>query len=198
MNKSKQRRAYDLPVKIERKSTQSFPHRASTHDNTKFYYFISRIKSIDVLGPVDLRDVIYTKTRLRTTSTDQSSRRPPHRKKCTCATNCFIGCHPGTGSTFTKGLLCSRTIRRRLAEGHLGSWCPLRLLPLTPTHRCLRMEWCRARGNWTAAEWNQVVFSDESRFNFSSDDNRVREWRPRGERLNLELLYSDTPLPQLV
>ncbi|PRD29792.1 UNVERIFIED_CONTAM: hypothetical protein NCL1_28342 [Trichonephila clavipes] len=29
----------------------------------------------------------------------------------------------------------SRTIRRRLAEGHLASsWCPLRVLHLTPTH----------------------------------------------------------------
>ncbi|GFW71056.1 hypothetical protein TNCV_191471 [Trichonephila clavipes] len=27
-------------------------------------------------------------------------------------------------------------------------------------------------------------FSDESRFNLSSDDNRVRVWRPRGEHLN--------------
>ncbi|GFT28176.1 transposable element Tcb2 transposase [Trichonephila clavipes] len=78
----------------------------------------------------------------------------------------------------------SRTIRRRLAEGHLGSRCPSRVLPLTPTHRPLCLKWRRARGNWTAAEWNQVVFSDESRFNLSSDDNRVRVWRPRGERLN--------------
>ncbi|GFV53456.1 transposable element Tcb2 transposase [Trichonephila clavipes] len=46
------------------------------------------------------------------------------------------------------------------------------------------MEWCRARGKWTAAEWNQVVFSDESRFSLSSDDNRVSVWRPRGERIN--------------
>ncbi|GFX73570.1 transposable element Tcb2 transposase [Trichonephila clavipes] len=87
----------------------------------------------------------------------------------------------GTGSTFTRGL---RTIRRRLAEGHLGSWRPLRVLLLTPTHRRLRLEWCHALGNWTAAEWNQVVFSDESRFILSSDDNRVRVWRPRGDRLN--------------
>ncbi|GFX02870.1 transposable element Tcb2 transposase [Trichonephila clavipes] len=29
----------------------------------------------------------------------------------------------------------SRTIRRRLPEGHLGSRCPLRLLPLTPPFR---------------------------------------------------------------
>ncbi|GFV28843.1 transposable element Tcb2 transposase [Trichonephila clavipes] len=31
---------------------------------------------------------------------------------------------------------------------------------------------------------NQVVFSDESKFNISSDDIRVRVWRLRGERLN--------------
>ncbi|GFU71073.1 transposable element Tcb2 transposase [Trichonephila clavipes] len=67
----------------------------------------------------------------------------------------------------------SRTIRRRLAEGHLESRRSLRVLSLTPTHRRLRLEWCCARGNWTAAEWNQVVFSDESRFNLSSDDYRI-------------------------
>ncbi|GFY70538.1 transposable element Tcb2 transposase [Trichonephila inaurata madagascariensis] len=36
----------------------------------------------------------------------------------------------------------------------------------------------------TAAKWNQVVFSDESRFNLGSDDNCARVWRPRGECLN--------------
>ncbi|GFX99490.1 DUF4817 domain-containing protein [Trichonephila clavipes] len=46
----------------------------------------------------------------------------------------------------------SRTIQRRLTEGHLGSQCPLRVLPLTPTHQHLRLEWSHARENWTAAE----------------------------------------------
>ncbi|GFW10990.1 transposable element Tcb2 transposase [Trichonephila clavipes] len=41
----------------------------------------------------------------------------------------------------------SRSIRRRLAEGHLGSWRSLRVLPKTPTHRRPCLEWCRARGN---------------------------------------------------
>ncbi|GFX76546.1 uncharacterized protein TNCV_3162641 [Trichonephila clavipes] len=45
-------------------------------------------------------------------------------------------------------------------------------------------ERCSARGNWTAAEWNQFDFRDDSRFNLNSDNNRVRLWRPRGERLN--------------
>lgn len=77
-----------------------------------------------------------------------------------------------------------RTVARRLSEGHLVSRRPLRVLPMTPAHRRLRLEWCRARRDWTATEWNQVVFSDESRFNLGSDDNRLRVWRPRGERLN--------------
>ncbi|GFS73960.1 transposable element Tcb2 transposase [Trichonephila clavipes] len=78
----------------------------------------------------------------------------------------------------------SRIIQRRLAEGHLESRCPMRVLPLTPIYRRLHLERCRIRANWTAVKLNQVVFSDESRFNLSSDDNRVRMWRPRGEHLN--------------
>ncbi|GFV53953.1 transposable element Tcb2 transposase [Trichonephila clavipes] len=58
------------------------------------------------------------------------------------------------------------------------------MLPLTPTHRRIRLEWYRVRGNRTAAEWNPVVINDESRFNLSSDDNRVHVWRPGGQSLN--------------
>ncbi|GFV98651.1 transposable element Tcb2 transposase [Trichonephila clavipes] len=122
---------------------------------------------------------------LRTPSTDQSSRRPPHRKKCPRTANCFISRHPGTGSTFTRGL-CVFSNHTKVAwlkdiwdRGAHYVCCPL-----TPTHRRFRMEWCGARGSWTVAEWNQVVFSDESRFNFSSDDKRVRVWKPSGERLD--------------
>ncbi|GFX75694.1 transposable element Tcb1 transposase [Trichonephila clavipes] len=75
-------------------------------------------------------------------------------------------------------------MRRCLAEGHLRSWCPLRVLPLTPNHRSLRLDWSCARRNYTATEWNQVVFSDKSRLNLSNDDNPVRVWRLRGERVN--------------
>ncbi|GFY03258.1 transposable element Tcb2 transposase [Trichonephila clavipes] len=50
----------------------------------------------------------------------------------------------------------SRALRRRLG-GHYV--CCLLTLP----HRRLRLEWCRARGNWPAAEWNQH-FSQLSEF----------------------------------
>ncbi|GFT88266.1 HTH_Tnp_Tc3_2 domain-containing protein [Trichonephila clavipes] len=38
----------------------------------------------------------------------------------------------------------SRIIARRLAEGHLVLRRPLRVLPMTSTHRRLRLEWCHA------------------------------------------------------
>ncbi|GFX67550.1 transposable element Tcb2 transposase [Trichonephila clavipes] len=98
--------------------------------------------------------------------------------KCTLTAICFFRRHQdtgstftGTGSTFTRALVSSRIIPFRLA---LGSQRALRVLPLIPTHRGLRLEWCRARRNWTTVEGNQVVYSDKSRFNLSSDDNRVR------------------------
>ncbi|GFS94386.1 transposable element Tcb1 transposase [Trichonephila clavipes] len=69
-------------------------------------------------------------------------------------------------------------------EGHLGSWRPLRVLPLTPTHRRLCLKWCYSRENWTTSEWSQVIFSDESRFDLSSDGNRVRVSRLLEECLN--------------
>ncbi|GFV54223.1 transposable element Tcb2 transposase [Trichonephila clavipes] len=96
------------------------------------------------------------------------------------------------------GPVVEKIATSRLAEIHLGSRYPLRVLPLSPTLRRLRLEWCRAQGNWTAAEWNQVVFSDECRFNLSSDDNRVRVWRQVVNSSILPLLCRDTLLPQVV
>ncbi|GFU56775.1 transposable element Tcb2 transposase [Trichonephila clavipes] len=137
-----------------------------------------------MLGPVDPRDIIFTKTRLRTPSTDQCSRsvhivRNAREQQTASSSAIQAQVAPSLGAPVS-----SRTLRRCLAEGHFGLRRPLHTLPLTPTHRHLRLEWCCARGYCTAAEWKQVIFSDESRFNLSSDDNRVCMWRPRAERLN--------------
>ncbi|UYV73006.1 hypothetical protein LAZ67_10001495 [Cordylochernes scorpioides] len=79
--------------------------------------------------------------------------------------------------------ISTRTISRRLVANGLHSCRPLRRLPLTPTNRRQRLEWCRARSTWMT-EWHRVVFSDESRFCLSSDSRRVRVWHRRGERSN--------------
>ncbi|GFS47116.1 transposable element Tcb1 transposase [Trichonephila clavipes] len=56
----------------------------------------------------------------------------------------------------------ARTIRRCLQQSGLSASCPLLGLPLTQNHRRLRRQWCDDRRMW-AAEWNVVVFTDESR-----------------------------------
>ncbi|GFT22501.1 transposable element Tc1 transposase [Trichonephila clavipes] len=77
-----------------------------------------------------------------------------------------------------------QTISRHLSEANLKSMRPFRALPLTPEHRQHRLQWCQARSMWNVTDWQKVVFSDESRFVWGTDDNRVRVWRRPGERYN--------------
>ncbi|GFY01493.1 transposable element Tc3 transposase [Trichonephila clavipes] len=74
------------------------------------------------------------------------------------------------------------TIRRRLQQSGLSARRPLVGLPLTQNHRRLRHQWCVERRMW-AAEWNEVVFTDESRIFLRHHDGRIQVWRHRGERM---------------
>ncbi|GFU26095.1 transposable element Tcb1 transposase [Trichonephila clavipes] len=56
----------------------------------------------------------------------------------------------------------ARTIPRRLQQSGVSARRPLLGLLLTQNHRRLRRQWCDERRLW-AAEWNEVVFTDESR-----------------------------------
>ncbi|KFM57949.1 Transposable element Tcb1 transposase, partial [Stegodyphus mimosarum] len=76
----------------------------------------------------------------------------------------------------------ARTIRRRLQQSGLFARRPLLRLPLTQNHRRLRHQWCDERRMWTAA-WNEIIFTDESRFCLQHHDGRIRVWRYRGERM---------------
>ncbi|GFX86896.1 transposable element Tcb1 transposase [Trichonephila clavipes] len=67
----------------------------------------------------------------------------------------------------------ARTIRRRLQQSGLSARPPLHGLPLTQNHRRLRGQWCDERKKW-AAEWNEVVFTDESRICLQHHDGRIR------------------------
>ncbi|GBM74230.1 hypothetical protein AVEN_129930-1 [Araneus ventricosus] len=77
-----------------------------------------------------------------------------------------------------------QTISRRFAEANLQSKHPVRVLPLTPKQRRLRIQWWHARATWNARDRQNVVFSDESRFVLGTYDNRVRVWRRPGEWYN--------------
>ncbi|GFU41372.1 transposable element Tcb1 transposase [Trichonephila clavipes] len=74
------------------------------------------------------------------------------------------------------------TVARRLNGGGLFARRPVQCAPLTPVHRRRRSLWCREYWNWRDNEWERVLFTDESRFSFSSDSHRILIWRERGSR----------------
>ncbi|GFS77220.1 transposable element Tcb1 transposase [Trichonephila clavipes] len=93
----------------------------------------------------------------------------------------------------------ARTIRRRLQQSGLSTRRPLLVLPLTQNHRRLRHQWCDERRIW-AVEWNEVVFTDESRICLHHHDGRIRVWRHWGERmLNSCVMHRHTgPAPSIM
>ncbi|GFU15935.1 transposable element Tcb1 transposase [Trichonephila clavipes] len=92
-----------------------------------------------------------------------------------------------------------RTLRRRLQQSGLSARHPLLGLPLTQNHRRLCHQWCDERRMW-AVEWNEVVFTDESRICLQYHDGRFRVWRHRGERmLNTFVMHRHTgPAPGIM
>ncbi|GFV62396.1 transposable element Tcb1 transposase [Trichonephila clavipes] len=54
-------------------------------------------------------------------------------------------------------------------------------ISLKQNHRHLRLQWTNVHRSWRA-DWQQVVFSDESRFNLWHHDGRIRVRRYAGER----------------
>ncbi|GFT14761.1 transposable element Tcb1 transposase [Trichonephila clavipes] len=83
------------------------------------------------------------------------------------------------------------TIGRCLQLSFLSVRRPLLGLPLTQNHRCLRHQWCDEKRMW-AAEWKEVVFTDESRICLQHHDGRIRVWRHREERMQIPALCSAT------
>ena len=54
---------------------------------------------------------------------------------------------------------------------------------LTARHRAARLQWGRRHFRLGRQQWARVLFSDESRFNHSHHDGRIRVFRRRGESL---------------
>ena len=55
---------------------------------------------------------------------------------------------------------------------------------LTARHRAARLQWAQRHFRWGRQQWARVLFSDESRFNHSHHDGRIRIFRRRGERFS--------------
>ncbi|GFS86087.1 transposable element Tcb1 transposase [Trichonephila clavipes] len=75
--------------------------------------------------------------------------------------------------------ICDRWMQ---GQSGLSSRRPLFGLSLTQNHRRLRYQWCDERKVWVA-EWNEVVFTDESRICLQHHDGQILDWRHREERM---------------
>ncbi|GFV38451.1 transposable element Tc3 transposase [Trichonephila clavipes] len=93
----------------------------------------------------------------------------------------------------------ARTIRLHLQQSGRSARRPLLCLPLTHNHRRLRRQWSNERRMWVA-EWNEVVFTDESRICLQHHNGRIRVWRHRGERMpNSRVMHRHTsPAPDIM
>ncbi|GFT07131.1 transposable element Tcb1 transposase [Trichonephila clavipes] len=76
----------------------------------------------------------------------------------------------------------ARSIRCRLQHSGFSARRPLLGLPLTQNHRRLCRQWSDER-RIRVADWNEVVFTDESRICLQHHDGQIRVWRHRGERM---------------
>lgn len=73
------------------------------------------------------------------------------------------------------------TIQRRLRGARLRSCAAARKTGLTEHHKAARLRFCQEHVHWTEAEWQEVVFSDESTFS-STCHQWCRVWRPPRSR----------------
>ena len=80
--------------------------------------------------------------------------------------------------------ISKQTVLRRLRQARQ----PVRLRRsyvgqvLTARHRAARLQRAQRHFRWGRQQWARVLFSDESSFNFSHHDGRIRVFRRRGAR----------------
>ncbi|GFT87617.1 transposable element Tcb2 transposase [Trichonephila clavipes] len=82
-----------------------------------------------------------------------------------------------TGTTVSR-----QTMYRSLGNIGLYARRPVRCVPLTATHCCLRLTWSKEHALWTPQKFSCVMFSDKSRFSLQSDSHWTLIWRAPGTR----------------
>ncbi|UYV61759.1 hypothetical protein LAZ67_1006362, partial [Cordylochernes scorpioides] len=104
-----------------------------------------------------------------------------------------------TAQRYVDDVLRPVTLRYLQGQSGLSARRPLLRLPFTQNNRRLRRQWRDERRMWTA-EWNEIDFTDESRFCLQHHDGRIRVWRHRGERmLNICVMHRHTgPAPGIM
>ncbi len=87
---------------------------------------------------------------------------------------------------------------RRVKEFRYSCRIPL-VEPILNHRQCQRrLTWAKEKKNWTVALWSKVLFSDESKFCISFENQGPRVWRKGGEAHSTSCLKSSVKFPQSV
>ncbi len=88
------------------------------------------------------------------------------------------------------GIKASRaTTHRRVKEFGYSCRIPLVKPLLNHRQRQRRLTWAKEKKNWTVAQWSEFLFSDESKFCISFENQGPRVWR-RVEKLIAQVAWS--------
>lgn len=90
----------------------------------------------------------------------------------------------------TNVTISDRLVRYRLKEFGLSSYRPAKKPLLTSRMKRQRLDWAKERENWTATDWQNVIFSDESKFNLIGPNGTARVRRRKGQRYSAENVLS--------
>jgi hypothetical protein len=84
--------------------------------------------------------------------------------------------------------VCINTILRPIHEDRvLGSYWQTNKIMISLINQKKRVRWCRDHLHWTKADWNKVVFTDESPYVLRYN-GRKRVWRRHNERYHVKAL----------
>ncbi|XP_008558725.3 transposable element Tcb1 transposase [Microplitis demolitor] len=78
--------------------------------------------------------------------------------------------------------ISTTTVKRRLLSAGLRRCVAAKKPKLTNRHKKNRLEWAKAHKNWTIEQWENVLWSDESKFQIFGSNRRVFVRRSKEER----------------
>ncbi|KAI7955142.1 hypothetical protein MJO28_005542 [Puccinia striiformis f. sp. tritici] len=84
--------------------------------------------------------------------------------------------------------VCDRTLRKRIRDLGYNSCVAVKKPYVNDKQKKNRLRFAREHSSWTVADWERVIWSDESSFEIGKNSELVRVWRTKQQKYNLECL----------
>ena len=91
----------------------------------------------------------------------------------------------------TSKTVCVNTLHSHLHEIGLYGWVGVRKPLVTKKNQVKRLNWAKERQKWND-EWNNIIWSDESKFELFRGDGRRWVWRRPHEKYDVKCLIPTT------